>query len=147
MGTEMIVRNWLFVFYQGDVTLNRTRPLFLICFFLLTGLFTFNSYADEDYCEWLNEYVKELQVGNLTIIKGCKEEHCAGVKDDTITFSLIGSSRCFVMWMWFGSIWYEDTRTTNTYRSCDYWVDNILIYIGILWSFTNQIILGAINTS
>jgi len=56
-----------------------------------------SAYAGEDYCEWLNEYVKEIQVGNLTIIKGCKEEHCAGVKDDTITFSLIGSSRCFVM--------------------------------------------------
>ena len=65
-----------------------------ICLLLLSNS---SAYSDEDYCEWLNEYVKELQVGNLTIIKGCKEEHCAGVKDDTITFSLIGSSRCFLM--------------------------------------------------
>ena len=57
-----------------------------ICLLLLSNS---SAYSDE--------YVKELQVGNLTIIKGCKEEHCAGVKDDTITFSLIGSSRCFVM--------------------------------------------------
>ena len=41
-----------------------------------------STHAGEDYCEWLNEYVKEIQVGNLTIIKGCKEEHCAGVKDN-----------------------------------------------------------------
>ena len=44
------------------------------------------AYADESYCEWLNEYVKELQVDNLTVIKGCKGEHCAGVKDDTNWF-------------------------------------------------------------
>ena len=53
---------------------------FLVC------VFAFNSYADEDYCDWLNEYVKELQVGNLTIIKGCKDEHCAGVKDNDHAF-------------------------------------------------------------
>ena len=52
-----------------------------LCLFLLSSLSS-SAYADDDYCEWLNEYVKELQVGNLTIIKGCKEEHCAGVKDD-----------------------------------------------------------------
>jgi hypothetical protein len=45
-----------------------------------------SAYAGENYCEWLYEYVRELQVGNLTIIKGCKEEHCAGVKDDTNRF-------------------------------------------------------------
>ena len=67
-----------------------------LCLFLLSSLSS-SAYSDEDYCEWFYEYVRELQVGNLTIIKGCKEEHCAGVKDDTITFSLIGSSRCFVM--------------------------------------------------
>ncbi|MDB3946278.1 hypothetical protein N9444_10370 [Gammaproteobacteria bacterium] len=44
------------------------------------------AYADENYCEWLNEYVKELQVGNLTVIKGCKGEHCAGMKDRVNSF-------------------------------------------------------------
>ena len=32
--------------------MNRTRPLFLLCFFLLAGLFAFNSYADEVTIEY-----------------------------------------------------------------------------------------------
>ena len=32
--------------------MNKTRPLFLVCFLLLTGLFVFNSYADEVTIDW-----------------------------------------------------------------------------------------------
>jgi len=52
----------------------------LLCLFLFLFLSS-SAYADDDYCEWLYKYVKEVQIGNLTVIKGCKEEHCAGVKD------------------------------------------------------------------
>ena len=57
----------------------------LLCLFLLLSLSS-SAYADDDYCEWLYEYVKEVQVGNLTIIKGCKGEYCAGVRDDANGF-------------------------------------------------------------
>ena len=69
-----------------------TRFILSIVAILLFCMPTF-SYAGEDYCEWLNEYVKELQVGNLTIIKGCKEEHCAGVKDEVNGFYIIWTKR------------------------------------------------------
>ena len=62
-----------------------TRFIVPIIAILLFCMPTF-SFADDDYCEWLYEYVKELQVGNLTIIEGCKGEHCAGVKDDANWF-------------------------------------------------------------
>ena len=53
-----------------------------LCLFLLSFLSSsVYADADDDYCEWLYKYVKEIQVGNLTVIKGCKGEHCAGMKD------------------------------------------------------------------
>ena len=36
----------------GITTMNKTRPLFLVCFLLLAGLFAFNSYADEVTIDW-----------------------------------------------------------------------------------------------
>ena len=56
-----------------------------LCLFLLSSLSNF-AYAAQNYCDWLYEYVRELQVGNLTIIKGCTGEHCAGVKDEVNGF-------------------------------------------------------------
>ena len=44
--------------------MNRTRPLFLVCFLLLTGLSAFNSYADEVTIEYLGGiYTGEVSKG------------------------------------------------------------------------------------
>jgi len=45
-------------------TKNKTRPLFFLCFFLLAGLFAFNSYADEVTIDWKNgTYTGEVTNG------------------------------------------------------------------------------------
>ena len=45
-------------------TKNKSRPLFLLCFLLLAGLFVFNSYAGEETISWKNgTYTGEVSKG------------------------------------------------------------------------------------
>ena len=71
----------------GITTMNNTRPLFLVCFFLLVGLFTFNSYADEVTIDWKSgtytgEVSNGVPYGQGTFTKTDGSTYVGECKDD-----------------------------------------------------------------
>ena len=70
----------------GITTMNKTRPLFLACFLLLTGLFAFNSYADEVTIEYqggiyTGEVVGDVPNGKGTWVLPDKTKYVGEFKD------------------------------------------------------------------
>ena len=66
--------------------MNKTRPLFLACFLLLTGLFAFNSYADEVTIEYqggiyTGEVVGDVPNGEGTWVLPDKTKYVGKFKD------------------------------------------------------------------
>ena len=66
--------------------MNKTRPLFLACFLLLTGLFAFNSYADEVTIEYqggiyTGEVVGDVPNGKGTWVLPDKTKYVGEFKD------------------------------------------------------------------